>query len=139
MATFVKTIPSHKVQRQNSSLYVKSQLGRMLSEPLICYKRIAIICGPARLMEEKDIGAIMRVCVILHKIIVENERDNYELALAYDVMEGTTTVLIVSHEHHLCYETYFERSKEVHDPNTHTHLQENLIEEIWSLNLGRQQ
>ena len=37
-ATFVKIIPFRKVQRQNYLLNVKRQLGRMLNEPLVCYK-----------------------------------------------------------------------------------------------------
>ena len=48
--------------------------------------------------------------MILHNIIVEDERDTYELAFDYDVVEGTVLELIVNHDHHPCYETYFQRS-----------------------------
>ena len=38
--------------------------------------RFAIVRGPTRLLEEEEIGVIMRACVILHNMIVEDERDN---------------------------------------------------------------
>jgi len=75
--------------------------------------------------------------VILHNMIVEDERDNYELAFDYDVVEGTTLEPIVNHDHHPCYETCFQRSKEIRDPDVHTALQADLIEEIWNRNLAR--
>ena len=56
--------------------------------------------GPSRMMEEEDIGVVMKACVILHNMIVEDERDNYELAFDYDVSEGTAPPPTVSHECH---------------------------------------
>ena len=49
--------------------------------------RFIIVRGPTRLMEEKDIGVIMRACVILPNMIVKDVRDNYELAFNYSVMK----------------------------------------------------
>jgi len=81
--------------------------------------RFSIVHGPARLMEEKTIDIIIRACVILYNMIVEDERDNYKLAFDYSVVEGTIPEPIVNHEHHPCYETYFQTSKEVRDLDTH--------------------
>ena len=75
--------------------------------------------------------------MILHNMIVEDERDNYELAFDYDVVKGTAPEPIVNHDHHPCYETYFQRSKEIRDPDVHAALQADLIEEIWNRNLAR--
>jgi len=74
----------------------------------------------------------MRACLILHNMIVEDERDNYELAFDYDVIEGTASEPIVNHDHHPCYETYFQKSKEIRDPHVYAALQTDLIEEIWN-------
>ena len=79
----------------------------------------------------------MRASVILHNIIVEDEQDNYELAFDYDVVEGTVPEPIVNHNHHPCYETHFQRSKEIRDPDPYVALQEDLIDEIWKPNLAR--
>jgi len=70
-------------------------------------------------------------------MIVDDERDNYELAFDYGVVEGTAPEPIVNYDHHPCYETYFQRSKEIHDPDVHSALQANLIEEIWNRNLAQ--
>jgi len=59
-------------------------------------------------MKEKQIGVIMRACVILHNMIVGDEQGNYEFAFDYDVVEGTTSESIVNHDHHPCYEIYFQ-------------------------------
>jgi len=90
--------------------------------------RLAIVHGAARLMEEKDIGIIMRSRVILYNMIVKDERDNYELAFNKNAVEGTAPDLIVNHDHDPCYMTYFQRSKVVRNPDTHANLQADLIE-----------
>ena len=86
--------------------------------------RFAILRGPARLMDQREIG------------IVDDERDNYELAFDYDVVEGTVPEPIVNHDHHPCYETYLQQSCQVRNSNTHLALQVDLIEEIWKRNSG---
>ena len=52
--------------------------------------RFAIVYASARLMEHEEIGIIIRACIILHNMIVEDEHDNYELAFDYDVVESTS-------------------------------------------------
>ena len=79
----------------------------------------------------------MRACVILDNMIIEDEQDNYELAFDYDVVEGIAPEPIVNHDHHSCYETYFQRSKEIRDPDAHAALEADLIEEIWTRDLVR--
>ena len=49
--------------------------------------RFAIVRGPARLLKEEEIGIIMRACVILHNMIVEDERDNYCLLYTSDAAD----------------------------------------------------
>jgi len=99
--------------------------------------RFSIVCGPARLLKEEEIGVIMRACVILHNMIVEDKQDNYKLAFDYNVVEGIAPEPIVNHDHHPCYETYFQKSKEIRDLDVHAILQVDLIEEIWYRNLVR--
>jgi len=49
-------------------------------------------------MKEDEISIIMRACVILHNMIVENKRDKYELAFDYDVVEGIALKPIVNYD-----------------------------------------
>jgi len=97
----------------------------------------AIVRGPAHLMDQKEINVIMWACVILHNMIVNNKRDNYELAFDYDVVEKTAPEPIVNHDHHPYYEMYFQRSCKVRNSNTHVALQMDLIEKIWKRNSDR--
>jgi len=137
-ATFVKTIPLPQGQKKKLFAERQESVRKDVERAFgVLQARFAIVRGPARLMDEEEIGVIMRACVILHNMIVEDERDNYELAFDYDVVEGTAPEPIVNHDHHPCYETYFQRSKEIRDPDVHAALQADLIEEIWNRHLAR--
>ncbi|XP_074323843.1 uncharacterized protein LOC141660754 [Apium graveolens] len=39
--------------------------------------RFAIVRGPTRFWDRADLGRIIRVCIIIHKLIVEDKRDTY--------------------------------------------------------------
>jgi hypothetical protein len=137
-ATFVKTIPFPQgpkaklfAERQEA---VRKDVERAFG---VLQARFAIVRGPSRMMEEEDMGVVMKACVILHNMIVEDERDNYELAFDYDVAEGSAPPPTVSHDRHPCYETYFQRTAVIRDPQTHARLQEDLKEEIWKRSGGR--
>ena len=65
--------------------------------------RFAIVRVCARLLEEEDTCIIMRACITLHNMIVENEHDDYKLTFDYDVVEENTPEPIVNHQCHPCY------------------------------------
>ena len=122
-ATFVKTVLVPQGQKKKLFTERQESVRKDVERAFdVLQVRFAIVCGPAHLMKEEEIGVIMRACVILHNMIVEDERDNYELAFDYDVVEGTVPKPIVNHDHHPHYETYFQRSKEIRDPAP-THMQ----------------
>jgi len=64
----------------------------------------------------------MRACVILYNMIIEDERDNYELTFDYDIVEESAPPSTISHERHPYYETYFQRTTTICDLQTHTHM-----------------
>ena len=39
--------------------------------------RFEIVCGPTRFWDRADHGRIMRACIIIHNMIVEDKRDTY--------------------------------------------------------------
>ena len=55
---------------------------------------IAIDHGTARYMKEKVMTLIMKACVILHSMIVRDERDLFNLAFDYEEVERTTQSLM---------------------------------------------
>ena len=100
--------------------------------------QFTIVRDPARHLEKGELGMIMKACVILHNMIVEDERDSYGLAFDYELVEGTTSEPTVRWDHHPCYASYLRRIVQVYNPEQHARLQSDLIEEIWSRQLARQ-
>ena len=82
-----------------------------------------------------DLGLLMKVRVIFHNIIVEDERDSYGLAFDYEHVEGTTPEPNV---HHPVYAAYLRKVVQVRNPEQLARLQSDLIEEIWNRQLARQ-
>ena len=99
--------------------------------------RFAIIRGPARNMDKGELGMIMKACIILHNMIVEDERDLYDLSIDYDDVEGNTPQPNVERNHHPCYAAYLRRVAQVHNPDLHARLQSDLVEEIWNRHTAR--
>ncbi|XP_052114185.1 uncharacterized protein LOC127739714 [Arachis duranensis] len=77
-ATFVKSIS--KPQGEKRKLFAQYQKGQRKDVERafgVLQARVAIIRGPARFWEKKKLANIMRACIILHNMIVEDERDTY--------------------------------------------------------------
>ena len=55
--------------------------------------RFAIVHGPARLFYSEMLQDIMKACVILHNMIVEDERDvNEAVELDYEQIDDNSTI-----------------------------------------------
>ena len=77
-AIFVKTIP--RPQGEKRKLFSKYQEGQQkdVERAFGVFKsRFAIVRDPARFWDKGDLARIMRACIILHNMIVEDERDTY--------------------------------------------------------------
>ncbi|XP_063939717.1 uncharacterized protein LOC135148430 [Daucus carota subsp. sativus] len=77
-ATFDKTIP--RPQGEKRKLFSKYQEGQRKDVERafgVLQSRFAIVRGPARFWDKGDLARIMRACIILHNMIVEDERDTY--------------------------------------------------------------
>ncbi|XP_010428466.1 PREDICTED: uncharacterized protein LOC104713084 isoform X2 [Camelina sativa] len=100
--------------------------------------RFAIVRNPALVHDKAKIGKIMRACIILHNMIVEDERDGYtqfdaatfaqaessrtsqvDLAYSTDISSNLTNIMIMN------------KRNEVHDRKIHQRLKDDLVENIW--------
>ncbi|XP_056862352.1 uncharacterized protein LOC130510036 [Raphanus sativus] len=99
----------------------------------VLQSRFAIVRNPALLWDKKKIGKIMRTCVILHNMIVENERSGYgqidtsefetgESSRSSQV-QGTTSFNIGNISRVI--------RNEVRDSQIHARLKADLVENIW--------
>ena len=75
-STFVKTIQSPQ-GRKNSLFATTQESTRKDVERAfgVLQARFAIVCGPARLWRTEALDYIMKACIILHNMIIEDEHD----------------------------------------------------------------
>jgi hypothetical protein len=66
----------------------------------VLQSRFAIIKNPARQWSEARMASIMKTCIILHNMIVEDERENYPSMrkAVYRKQKGTDSELEIVHE-----------------------------------------
>jgi hypothetical protein len=130
-ATFVKTIPMPQgekrklfAQRQESA---RKDVERAFG---VLQARFAIVRGPARAWHVNTMKHIMLACIILHNMIVEDERDTYVGNFDYDHVDNDlTTEISTGPDPNLT--TLFERIAHVHERQNHRQLQADLVEHIW--------
>jgi len=87
-------------------------------------------------MDKVELGMIMKARIILHNLIVEDERDSYDLAIDYGHVEDSITEPNVRRDHHPCYAVYLHRVVQIRDPNIHAPLLSDLMKEIWKQHMA---
>ncbi|KAL1338400.1 hypothetical protein AAHE18_10G208300 [Arachis hypogaea] len=135
-ATFVKSIS--KPQGEKRKLFAQYQEGqrkdveRAFGVLQTCF---AIIRGPARFWEKKKLANIMRACIILHNMIVEDERDtyagNFAQGLEYDDVENGLSQPQLGEEDFPPYHQFLQKNAQLRNRQQHRQLKEDLIEHIW--------
>ncbi|XP_006397474.2 uncharacterized protein LOC18015395 [Eutrema salsugineum] len=98
--------------------------------------RFAIIRNPALSWDKEKIGKIMKACIILHNMIVEDERDGYSLQNVSEFQQGERSG---NAQVDLSYSTdrvsniadMFVRRTSVRDQRMHAQLKKDLVEHIW--------
>jgi len=92
--------------------------------------RFGIVCGPARFWNEKDLHAIMKACIILHNMIIEDEREVQGLENIYD---GAPRDVSISRDRSTDFESFVARYREVRNEEVHYQLRNDLVEHLWQL------
>ncbi|KAF8404779.1 hypothetical protein HHK36_009668 [Tetracentron sinense] len=86
--------------------------------------RFAIVRGPSCFWDIPKLSDIMKTCIIMHNMIVEDERDIYMSDLNYDVIDENTTV---SHEGTVELSQIFQNHRRIRDKGIHSQLQVYLV------------
>ncbi|CAN6272488.1 unnamed protein product [Urochloa humidicola] len=133
-AVFVKSINSPQMEKHK--LYAMTQEGcRKDVERVfgVLQSRFNIVRRPARLWKRKSIGRIMKVCVILHNMIVEDEKEMVKFPI--DLNEHGGSSIALSPEVQMGGDPVFSevlrRRANIRNHETHTQLKKDLIEHIW--------
>jgi glutathione S-transferase len=139
-ATFVKTIPE---PQGNKKYFAKAQeacrkdVERAFG---VLQSRFAIVRGPARLWDEDTLHDIMMACIIMHNMIIEDEREEHggqyeyhfdndgHYVCNYDHMGSRVTV---SHSAAPELVAWMRNYKNIKDSEIHYQLKSDLIEHLW--------
>jgi hypothetical protein len=128
-ATFVKSIKDPPTERER--IFVKAQeVARKDIERAfgVLQARFAIVRGPARFWDKETLVNIMTCCVILHNMIIEDER-GLNLPCFYDNVG--TRVRPERNPNRL--EGFLQTYREIEDKTTHKQLVNDLIQHHWQL------
>ncbi|XP_042973135.1 uncharacterized protein LOC122304941 [Carya illinoinensis] len=131
--TFVKTIPSPLGNKKKNFVKAQESARKDVERAFgVLQQRFAIICGPFRMFKVKELTNIMKICIILHNMIIKDERDDSEcLNIEYDQLDDN--LLELSRNHTTEFTDFIQRHHDIRDSSAHHQLQEDLIEHQWLL------
>ena len=144
--TFVKAIRNPMTPQQALFTKMQESFRKDVERAFgILQARFAIVRGPARGWDREDLQYIMMTCIILHNMIVEDEREEEEEVMI-DPDEITTRPRAAEiyesyeDEHEVernapDLQDFMSRYQEVRCPVVHKYLQEDLVKHLWNVKL----
>ena len=99
----------------------------------VLQSHFAIVRGPARFLQIETLKDIMMACIILHNMIIEDERHIDEVERGVYKQFNATTLDLVSHAPTLEFMDFIRRHHQIRDRETHSQLQSDLVEHLWQL------
>ena len=99
----------------------------------VLQSRFTIVRRPARLWKRKSVRRIMLACVILHNMIVEDEKEEATIHVDLNEIPGPSCDLPpeVNVGGNLCFADVLRRKATLHSRPQHIQLKNDLIEHIW--------
>jgi hypothetical protein len=135
-AAFVKTISSPQTEKHK--LYALHQEGARKDVECafgVLQSRFDVVRRPARLWKRGDVVNIMEACVILHNMIVEDEKELVKIPL--DLNENPSATIVLPPEvstnsnPNPCFTDVLTRNAAIRASSTHKQLKMDLVEHIW--------
>ena len=133
-STFIQSITLPQCPKQELFAKVQEATRKDVERAFgVLQARFAIVKNPVRTLNKEKIGKIMRACIILHNMIVENERDGY---MRYDISEFEERDVTRSSQVETNMPTnlnnMFPNRNDLRDEHIHERLKNDLIENIWN-------
>ena len=131
-ATLIQSI-SHPTGNKRQYFAKAQEAARKMVERAfgVLQSRFAIVRGPARFWDPETLSKIMRACVIMHNMIVEDEGFVVDHNERFDY--GGENVEPAHGHAHRTLEEFIEAHKKIRDKETHVQLKEDLIEHLWNV------
>ncbi|XP_028051460.1 uncharacterized protein LOC114256074 [Camellia sinensis] len=133
-STFVKTIPCPQGNKKKYFAAAQESTRKDIERAFgVLQARFGIVRQPARLWKTKTLKYVMKACVVLHNMIVEDERDvNGSEDFNYDAIDGSSQEP-VSHVHTPELMEFIQNHHRIRDKETHSRLQADLVEHLWQV------
>ena len=91
--------------------------------------RFAIVQGPTRFWNKHVLHDIMTACIIMHNMIIEDERDlNAPIEEAIDAPTPAVEMVV---DEHTRFQDFLSRHRAIRDKDAHIALRNALIEHLW--------
>ena len=98
-STFVKSIPYPQSNKHKQFAAAQESTRKDVERAFgVLQARFAIVRGPARFWHRETLKDIMKACIILHNMIVEDEQHAGNFDFNYEAFDATPNIS-VSHEH----------------------------------------
>jgi hypothetical protein len=130
-ATLIQSI-SHPMGNKKQYFAKAQEVARKMVERAfgVLQSRFAIVRGPARFWDPETLAKIMRACIIMHNMIVEDE--GFVVDPNERIEDGGDNVEPQHSHAHRTLEEFIEAHKEIRSKATHVQLKEDLIEHLWN-------
>ena len=133
-ATFVKTVSAPASMKHKVFASIQESCRKDVERTFgVLQKKFKIIYNPARMWSHKKLNAIMRACVILHNMVIEDERDIYVNPEDTQGFEGADDPPVSQNRDVPAIDKLINTYNCIKSKETSTQLQQDLIEHIWGL------
>ena len=95
----------------------------------VLQSRFAIVAGPSRFWSKNVLHDIMTACIIMHNMIIDDERDLD--APISDAREVPIPTVELAQEENIRFEQFIARYKQIKNREAHISLRNALIEHLW--------
>ena len=134
-STFVKTISAPLEAKKKHFARVQEAYRKDVECVFgILQARFSIVRGPARFWDEATLNNITKACIILHNMIIEDERDPNGVQQDDDYEQVPESIpTTVSREPTIEVQNFIQSHIRIRDKETHSQLQDDLVEHLWKL------
>jgi hypothetical protein len=136
-AVFVKSI-SMPISDKDK-LYAQEQEGKRKDIERafgVLRRRWSVLKKPARLYDRGQLEKVVLACIVLHNMIVEDEKKVEDIEENLDLNEAPSTVTVqepeFSPEDYVPFERVLQNEEDIRDRSAHIQLKKDLVEHIWN-------
>ncbi|XP_010229580.1 uncharacterized protein LOC100827624 [Brachypodium distachyon] len=132
-STFVKTISNPEGNKKKHFATVQEAVRKDVERAFgVLQARFVMVRGPARWWDKKTLWYIMTACVILHNMIIDDERGE-DVDFEYD-QDDTEVLTKADYEGRdpLVLPKFLAIHKRIQSRHTHDQLRDDLVEHLWA-------